>query len=614
MIAPDAAPDRPRAGSPTVADPPPRSRILGQLLVGAGTIRPHELQSALEEQGRSGRRIGELLVSRGACREEAVARALALQLNLPVADLPLAPEEEALRLIRPRLARERNVLPLSATPRSLRLAMADPLDLATVDDLQFQTGRRVEPVVATPSAVEVGLLRAYGGELDALVEQIPGRLLLQGRQRGDEVDSLEKAAKAAPVVRLVEHVLGRAVEERASDIHIEEWEDGVRVRYRVDGVLRPALDLPQGIREAVISRIKIMGGMDIAVKLRPQDGGFPLRHGDRRLDVRASTLPVSSGEKAVLRLLDPRESPNDLSEVGLAPDELDRLRRLLCSRSGVILAAGPTGSGKSTTLFGALAELDRVRDNIVTLEDPIEYRLPGVNQVQVNPRAGLTFPAVLRSVLRQDPDVVMVGEIRDRETAEIAMAAAITGHLVLSSVHTTDAPGGITRLLNMGVPPFLLAGGLAGIVAQRLVRRVCDVCMGRERDCPRCTDGYRGRTGVFQLLVMTEALRDAVSRGAGTNELRALAEEGGMGSMAGDARRKVAEGWTTPHEISRVLGTDPAAGRPCRRCGAALPQGAVGCPACGNRARTLCLCGADLRREWRFCAACLRPVAAGSLP
>lgn len=613
MIASDPPPDAPPPSAlHGPGEVPPRSRLLGQLLLASGMIRSQELEAALEDQAGSGRRLGEALVARGACREEAVARALAIQLNLPVADPPLTPEPEALLLVRPRLARERGVLPLSATPRSLRLAMADPLDLATVDDLQFQTGRRVEPVVATRSAVEVGLVRGYGGELDALVEQLPGRLI-RGRPREDDPDHLARAAAAAPVVRLVDHVLNRAVEERASDIHIEEWEDGVRVRYRIDGVLRPALDLPQGIREAVISRIKIMGGMDISVKLRPQDGGFPLRLGERRLDVRASTLPVSSGEKAVLRLLDPRESPGDLEGVGLAPEDLTRFRSLLRSRSGVILAAGPTGSGKSTTLFGAMAELDRERDNIVTLEDPIEYRLPGVNQVQVNPRAGLTFPAVLRSVLRQDPDVVMVGEIRDRETAEIAMAAAITGHLVLSTVHTTDAPGGITRLLNMGVPPFLLAGGLTGIVAQRLVRRVCDLCRGHDPGCPHCTDGYRGRMGVFQLLVVTEALRDAVTRGAGTTELRSLAEEGGMGSLAEDARRKVAEGRTTPHEIGRVLGTDPAAGRPCARCGTTLPERAVGCPVCGKRVRVLCGCGTEVRAGWRFCPACLRPVMGGSL-
>lgn len=581
------------------------------MLLASGAIRREDLEAALRDQRESGKRIGELLVERGACGAEPVARALARQLNLPYAPPPLVPEAAAVALLRPRLAREKRVLPLAVTSRVIRLAMADPLDMATVDDVQFQTGRRVEAVVAPPTALEAALARAYGGELEELVDTLPPGVA--AAQSGDPVpDALERAARAAPVVRLVDHLLSRAVEERASDIHIEQWEGEVRVRYRVDGVLRPSLDLPAGVREAVISRIKIVGGMDISVKLRPQDGGFPLRHRDRRLDVRASTLPVSGGEKAVLRLLDPRESPRNLDGVGLSPEELDRLRRLLRSGHGVILVAGPTGSGKSTTLFGALAELDRVRQNIVTLEDPIEYRMPGVNQVQVSPRTGLTFPAALRSVLRQDPDVVMVGEIRDRETAEIAMAAAITGHLVLSTVHTTDAPGGITRLLNMGVPAFLLAGGLSAILAQRLVRRVCEACGGRDRNCHHCVEGYRGRIGVFQLLTMSEGLREAVIRGAGTDEFRALARQEGMGSMAEDARRKVAEGVTTPHEVGRVLGMDPGAGRPCGQCGGPMPAAATGCPACGRRVRALCTCGTQLAAGWRFCPTCLRPVPAGS--
>ncbi len=615
---PAGAPARPEVGSavpyspalPAGEAPHPRARVLGELLVASGALRRRDLDAALADQRDSGRRLGEVLVQRGACSEEAVARALALQLNLPYATPPLAAEPQAVALVRPRLAREKHVLPLSVTPRVLRLAMADPLDLATVDDVQFQTGRRVEAWVAPPSALERALEGAYGGELEELVDTLPTR---SGSTATQELEALERAARAAPVVRLVDHLLARAVDERASDVHVEEWEGEVRVRYRVDGVLRPALDLPSGIREAVLSRIKIMAGMDISVKLRPQDGGFPLRHRGRRLDVRASTLPVSGGEKAVLRLLDPRESPGDLEGVGLAPEDLQAFRRLLRSGHGVILAAGPTGSGKSTTLFGALAELDRGRLNIVTLEDPIEYRVPGVNQVQVSPRTGLTFPAALRSVLRQDPDVVMVGEIRDRETAEIAMSAAITGHLVLSTIHTTDAPGGITRLLNMGVPPFLLAGGLSGILSQRLVRRLCDGCRGRGGDCSRCVDGYRGRVGVFQLLVMSEALRDAAIRGAGTGELRGIAVSEGMGSLAEDGRRKVAEGVTSPHEVGRVLGADPGTGRPCGRCGTPLPPSANGCPGCGQRLRVLCRCGTPLRRGWRFCPSCLAALPSGSL-
>ena len=337
-----------------------------------------------------------------------------------------------------------------------------------------------------------------------------------------------------------------------------------------------------------------------------------LAQGDRRLTLRVSTLPVNGGEKAVVRILDPLKAPSDLSRLGLAASDLVRLRHLLKGGHGVILAAGPTGSGKSSTLYGALQEVDRQSLNVVTLEDPVEYRLPGVNQVQVDPRAGLTFPAALRSVLRQDPDVVMVGEIRDRETAEIAMAAAVTGHLVLSTIHTNDAPGAITRLLNMGVPPFLVAGGLAGVVSQRLVRKVCPSCLGRSSEgCGRCRNGYSGRTGVFQVLVMTDALRDEVVREAGTATLRRLAEEAGMGSMVDDARRKVAEGVTTPHEVGRVLQSDPGAALPCKACGGEVPAGALACPRCGRVRVPRCCCGQSVQPGWRYCAWCLRPAPPG---
>ena len=276
---------------------------------------------------------------------------------------------------------------------------------------------------------------------------------------------------------------------------------------------------------------------------------------------------------------------------------------------GVILAAGPTGSGKSSTLFGALAELDREGRNLVTLEDPVEYELPGANQVQVNPKAGLTFPAALRSVLRQDPDIIMVGEIRDRETAEIAMAAAVTGHLVLSTIHTVDAPGAITRLQNMGVPPHLMAGGLSGVVAQRLVRRLCPRCGGRKGGgCGDCPDGYRGRTGIFQVLSMTDGLREAVANGASLGTLRQLAREGGMSSMKEDALRKVAEGITSPHEVGRVIRGESGTSVPCEGCGGEVPLGSQGCPWCGRSRLRSCPCGTELDLRWGFCPTCLRRV------
>ena len=585
----------------TPANPRRTPRLLGRILLDAGAIAREALARALEEQRQTGERLGTTLVRMKACGEEDVARALARQLNLPYVPPPLEAGRDALPRVGEGLARSKTVLPLLVEERVLRLAMGDPLDLATADDVQFRTGLRVEPVVASRSAISDALDRALGGDLQVFVAALPGEEARPGR-------GYARGEVQAPAVQLVDRILGEAVAVGASDVHLERQGDELRVRMRVDGVLRHAVELPRWSREAVLSRVKILGGMDISVKQRPQDGGFTYDREGRHFRVRVSTIPVDHGEKAVLRILDPGRAPTDLEGVGLGEDDLAAVRGMLARRQGVILAAGPTGSGKSTTLFGALGELDRKRQNVVTLEDPIEYRLDGVNQVQVRPKAGLTFPVALRSVLRQDPDVVMVGEIRDRETAEIAIAAAVTGHLVLSSIHTIDAPGAIARLLNMGVPAYLVAGGLSGVIAQRLVRRACPACRGTGRGCDRCEDGFRGRIGIFQVLVMTDRLRDEVGAGASTSALRELALAAGMGSMAGDARRKLAEGLTTPHEVGRVIGGGAATRLACAGCGEELPPTCLGCPWCGAPRVATCACGRELKGAWRFCPDCLRPA------
>jgi len=582
-----------------------KPKILGQLLVEAGAVSEEILDRALSEQSGTGLRIGALMVQRGWADEETVARCLSIQLGLPYQPPPLEVNAEAVEAVRPELARRGMVLPLSVTPRTLRLAMADPLDLGVLDDVQFQCGRRVDAVVVSNGALLEGLSRCQGEEFQGLLDELPDKWRRgEVEEKGEE---LERMARSAPVVRLVDHILAQAVKEEASDIHIEEHEGKIRIRYRLDGILRTALGLPSGSLDAVLSRLKIMAGMDISVKRRPQDGGMTLKRGKTLLTLRVSSLPVKGGEKIVIRILDPEKAPRNLDHLGLTEGDLQRLRGLLGNGQGVILAAGPTGSGKSSTLFGALAELDREGQNLVTLEDPVEYRLPGANQVQVNPKAGLTFPAALRSVLRQDPDIIMVGEIRDRETAEIAMAAAVTGHLVLSTIHTVDAPGAITRLQNMGVPPYLLAGGLAGVVAQRLVRRLCPRCGGKKgTGCSECPDGYRGRTGIFQVLAMTDGLREAVANGASLGTLRRLASEGGMLSLKEDALRKVAEGMTSPHEVGRVIRGDSGTSVPCDSCGEEAPLGSQGCPWCGRPRLSSCSCGTQLRSRWRFCPTCLR--------
>ena len=579
-------------------------RLLGRLLLEAGTITRGDLTRGLDAQRQTGDRLGTTLVRMEACGEEDVAQALARQLGLPYAPPPLQPLKEALPRVGEELARAHSLLPLAMGTRSLRLAMADPLDLATADDVQFRTGLRVEPVVASRAAITEALERTLGDGLQVFVAALPGE---EGRRTGRR-GSRGGRTEAAPVVQLVDRILAEAVAVGASDVHLERHGEDLRVRLRVDGVLRDAVRLPGWSREAVLSRVKILGGMDIAVKQRPQDGGFTYSRERKHFRVRVSTIPVGEGEKAVLRILDPGRAPSNLDSVGLGEEDLAAVRRLLAMRQGVILAAGPTGSGKSTTLFGALGELDRTRQNIVTLEDPIEYRLDGVNQVQVRPKAGLTFPIALRAVLRQDPDVVMVGEIRDRETAEIAMAAAVTGHLVLSSIHTIDAPGAITRLLNMGVPAFLVAGGLSGVIAQRLVRRSCRACQGEGDGCDQCDEGFSGRTGIFQVLGMTERLRDEVIAGASASALRELAVAAGMGSMGEDARRKLAEGLTTPQEVGRVVGREAVTGFSCAACDEELPSTCLGCPYCGAPRTLACACGRELERVWRFCPDCLRPA------
>jgi type IV pilus assembly protein PilB len=429
--------------------------------------------------------------------------------------------------------------------------------------------------------------------------------------------SLSRSPFRRSTPEFLDALLSEAIARRASDLHLEprdpEGGGATRwgVRLRVDGILRP-LDglLSAESAPLVLSRIKILAGLDIAIRRRPQDGGFTHLHAGRPLRIRVSALPVEGGEKMVLRILDPEHRPGSLDALGFTPHDLERVRGLLRGGRGVVLVVGPTGSGKSSTLAAALMEMNRTERSVVTLEDPVEVRVPGVQHLQLAPASGLTLPVAFRAVLRQDPDVILVGEIRDRETAEIAMAAAMTGHLVLSTLHASDAVGAIPRLLHMGVPPHLVAGGLSGVVAQRLLRTPCGSCRGAAPvGCEECEGGYRGRVGVFEVLVVGDALREAVVRDVGTPRLRELATRGGMRGMAEDARRKASEGRTTPHEIARVLHRDPGGVPPCSACGASPPEGALGCPGCGRALHPVCApCGQVLDPSWRWCPGCRRPI------
>ena len=606
--------------------PPTDTRVLGRLLVTAGAATEAEVAAALEEQLRTRERLGEVLVRRGMDPEQ-VARALARQLQLPYAPPPLAPDTAALRLVRPELARRLRVLPLALTERGVRIATAEPLDLNGLDDLQFQSGRRVEPVVASAVAIERALGTAFGQrEVQAVLDRLPGRPVPTSAGVPEDGE-LRQAAEAPPIVALVELVLERAVAMGASDVHFEAGAP-TRVRTRIDGVLREVLRIPEHAAPAVVSRLKVMAEMDIAVRRRPQDGRAAVRVGGRELSLRVSTLPSSLGEKVVLRLLDPENAARPLDELGLDSDVRDRFLRLLSRPHGLLLVTGPTGSGKTTTLYGALAILDRERRNIVTLEDPVEYRLPGITQVQVHPRAGLSFAKALRAVLRQDPDVVMVGELRDRATLEVALAAALTGHLVLSTLHTNDAAGAVARLLDMGAAPYLVAGALVGVLAQRLARRLCPECRAERRfpaaelaavglpavdlhafaaaGCPRCGGhGYRGRIGIYELLAADSRLRELVLRRAPVDALREAARDAGTATLGQDAWRKVTAGATSLDEVRPLLALIAEEAPICPACGAPVRRDFLACPACAARLRRKCArCGTLQEDRWRCCPAC----------
>jgi type IV pilus assembly protein PilB len=540
------------------------SRVLGQLLIAAKTIDEEELAHALRLQRTTRERIGDILIKRG-LPAKCVAQALAQQLRLHYVEPPLQPDASAIQLVDRATAARLRIVPLSVRDRLLRVAMADPLDMTAVDDLQFRTGRRVEPVVAEPAAIETALASYEPEALAALLTRIPART-----QAADNDEELLRASEAAPVVAVVDHIFNSAVRAGASDIHIEPGADRVAVRARVDGLLRELMTLPQHTSAAIVSRIKVMAALDISVKRKPQDGRTAFRAGDRELSVRVSTLPANGGEKLVLRLLDGTQRFASLTEIGMHDSALAGLRRMLRHPHGVILVTGPTGSGKSTTLYAALSELDRSSRNIITLEDPVEYKLAGITQVQVHRRAGLSFPKALRAALRQDPDIIMVGEMRDRETVEVAMAAAMTGHLVLSTLHTNDAPSAIARLLDMGAPPYLIAGALIGVIAQRLVRRICTECSAA--GCATCSkSGFRGRIGVFEVMHVDAAIRDHIMRRAATQVLRDHASRSGMVSLAADAEYKVAGGYTTAEEAASLLALKeaPSASAMCA-CGKRL--------------------------------------------
>ena len=561
-------------------DAPVRKRI-GELLIERGKLDAATLDRALRLQQESGEKLGALLVTLGVVAQRDVAEALASQLELTMVDVAGYPEFPILEeRVSPRFLRETRSLPLREDESEVALAMVDPTDAYTIGAFEMVTGRTVRPMVAMPAELEAALERLYGTGKSA-----QSQLIGDVETRVDEIDfdadvqQLKDLASEAPVIRLVSMLITNALDMRASDIHVEPFENKLNVRYRVDGVLHDVESPPKRLSAAVISRIKIMANLDIAERRLPQDGRIRLRVQGKEIDLRVSTVPTMHGESVVMRILDKGGVALDFQKLGFEDDTLKLFLDVLMEPHGILLVTGPTGSGKTTTLYTALDRLNQPDVKILTVEDPVEYQMVGINQIQVKPQIDLTFANALRSIVRQDPDVIMIGEIRDLETAQIAVQSALTGHLVLSTVHTNDAASTVNRLLDMGVEDYLLTSTVIGILAQRLVRKLCphckesyhalpevvdqlglakftgsnDVTLFHSKGCSQCGQtGYLGRFCILEMLPMTDPLRSLVMRHANSNELKAEAQRGGMLTMYEDGMRKALRGDTTFEEVLRV--------------------------------------------------------------
>jgi len=557
---------------------------LGAVLLRTTRLTPEGLAEARVAQEASGRRLLDVLVEAGHVDPDEAARALGEQLALPVR-ASIAPDdvdEELLARVPIAFARQHRLLPLHAREERVRVAIFDPFDTPALDDLRLLfDGREIETELATRRAIETAINEVYDrgpASAEKLAEDAALDLDAVAHEISTEPQDLLDAADDAPIIRLVNSLLQSAVKERASDIHLEPFEEEIRVRFRIDDVLyEPIPPLPRSLQASIASRVKIMGGLNIAEKRLPQDGRIRLKIAGRDYDVRLSTIPVGHGERLVLRLLPRSTELLDLAKLGFNPQQLKTWKRLISRPNGIILVTGPTGSGKTTTLYGALALINDVDKNILTIEDPVEIQLRGVGQVEVNPRIGLTFAAGLRSFLRQDPNVILVGEIRDRETAEIAIQASLTGHLVFSTLHTNDASSAITRLVDMGVEPFLVGSSLVAVLAQRLVRVLCPGCrepyepsdeefqeLGVRRPegpltayrpggCAACGQtGYRGRVGIFELLAVDDDVRALVSQNVDSKTIKRTAVGRGMATLRLDGARKVLLGITSVAEVLRA--------------------------------------------------------------
>lgn len=552
---------------------------LGDMLIRQNVLTEDELKKALELQKGSGKKIGEVLVDNGFITEDMIVRALQMQLGLKVVQLTgVTIPKEVRNLVSVDILKKYTCIPFELDPYNaniLHLAMADPMDMAAIDDISIVTNLQIEPYIATTRDILAAIDRCYGASetLDAARRFTQERAQLRGNIEENETDA---DVSDAPIVQLVRSLIEQAVRQRASDIHIEALESKVRVRYRIDGALFEKMVYDNSLLPAISTRIKIMGGMDISEKRKPQDGRMSIVVDRQEYDIRISSIPTVHGEKIVMRISSKLNLTRNKKELGLAPDEMARFDHMMASPFGIIFVTGPTGSGKSTTLYTALSELNREEVNIVTVEDPVEADIEGINQIQVNNKVDLTFASALRSILRQDPDIIMIGEIRDQETAGIAVQASITGHLVVSTLHTNNAVGTLNRMADMGVERYLIADSVVGVIAQRLVRKLCPHCrkmrpaseeekrilrQNTDREvniyepagCKLCNNtGFFGRTGVFEIMEVNEEIRNLIAENGTTEELEEAAKRSGMRTLRQNGIRYVLDGTTSIEEMLKA--------------------------------------------------------------
>lgn len=615
---------------------------LGDLLCSAGLITEEDLQKAIEEQKRTGKRMGLTLVELKLVTEFDIANTLASQLGIPYISLETTPiEPRAIAVVPENLSRKYHCVPVRIDKRQLSVAMVDPLDYECIKDIGFHTDLEVKPLISTRKEIIKAIEQHY--HLEDSVENIVEETTDAFKDSSLEIvpvisqaemapaEDLRDKSQMAPIIRLFNLILLKALKARASDIHIDSLRNKVSVRFRVDGILKEEMSLPKWVQGAVVSRIKILASLDISERRLPQDGAIRVRLDNRDIDLRIATLPTQYGEKVVIRILDQSATPVHLEGLGFSEKDYRQIVQFSQKRQGMLLVSGPTGSGKTSTLYSIINLIRSEEINIMTVEDPIEYNIEGLNQIQVKPDIGLTFANCLRSILRQDPNVIMVGEIRDLETAEIAFRAAMTGHFVISTIHTNDAIATIVRLLDMGIPRYIIANTLVGIVAQRLARKICSKCKEkipvsedgirrlskraspsglsdsyRGRGCDNCNfTGFHGRTGIFEVLPLESKIKEMIASGGTEEEIRWAAEGQGVAAMGEDGLAKVKEGVTTLEEVLRVIEVEEEIRILCPGCRKAIHLDFVICPHCRHEIQSNCSsCKRHLQSDWAVCPYC----------